>query len=77
MQIPKNVKKIVVTVGPSNHPYAKILLPEKRKGLKDRRKMYTYVAKERRSGIVERRKPARHIHLGGGDNLLLQELKNG
>ena len=77
MKIPKNVKKVVVTVGPSSHPYAKILLPEKRKGLKDRRKTHTYVAKERRSGIVERRKTARYIHLGGGDNLLLQELKSG
>ncbi len=77
MDIPKNVKKVVVIIGPSDNPYAKILLPEKRKGLKDRRKIHTYVAKDRRSGIVERRKPVKFIHLGGGDNLLFNELIKG
>ncbi len=55
MDIPQNVKKVVVTIGPSDSPYAKVLLPEKRTGEKDRRKLGTFVAQDRRSGVADRR----------------------
>ena len=77
MNFSKTEKKVVVIVGPSSNPYAKIFLPEKRMGLQDRRKTHTYVADDRRSGIVDRRKHERTVHLGGGDNLFLKELRRG
>ena len=49
-------RKVVIEIGPSNNPYAKIILPEKRKGPKDRRKLHTYIADDRRSGKANRRK---------------------
>jgi hypothetical protein len=48
-------RKVVIKRGPSNNPYAKIILPEKRTGPKERRKLYTYIADDRRSGIEDRR----------------------
>lgn len=36
-------------------PYAKIIVPEKRKGQKDRRKLHTYFADDRRAGFADRR----------------------
>ncbi|MBW2428804.1 MAG: hypothetical protein JRF56_07595 [Deltaproteobacteria bacterium] len=55
MDIPKNIKRVVITIGPSDNPYAKVFLPDKRKGRKDRRELHTYIFKDRRSGIVDRR----------------------
>ena len=54
----ENIKKreIVLKVGPSERPYAKVYTIEKRKGSEDRRKLYTYIANDRRSGIADRRK---------------------
>jgi hypothetical protein len=48
-------RKVVIERGPSNYPYAKIILPEKRTGPKERRKLYTYIADDRRCGIASRR----------------------
>jgi hypothetical protein len=48
-------RQIVIERGPSNNPYAKIILPEKRTGPKDRRKLYTCIADDRRCGIASRR----------------------
>jgi len=42
------------------------LRPELRKGLKDRRKLHTYIADDRRSGIAGRRKPP-VSHTGDGN----------
>jgi hypothetical protein len=55
MVIPKNVKKVVITIGPPDNPYAEILLPDKRIGEKDRRNLAALVAQDRRSGVVDRR----------------------
>jgi hypothetical protein len=49
-------KKIVIEIGPSDKPYAKLIRLDKRTGPKDRRKLYTYIANDRRNGIVSRRK---------------------
>jgi hypothetical protein len=48
--------QVFIEIGPSNSPYAKIILPQKRSGPKDRRKLHTYIADDRRSGIANRRK---------------------
>ena len=55
MGIPKNIKRVVITFGPSDNPYAQVFLPDKRKGRKDRRELATDIVKDRRSGIVDRR----------------------
>lgn len=52
----ENSKQAVVEVGPANNPYAKIIVPEKRNCLKDRRKLHTYVAEDLRNGLSDRRK---------------------
>jgi hypothetical protein len=49
-------RHVIITRGPVSEPYAKIILPEKRKGLKDRRKINTFIAEDRRCGIADRRK---------------------
>jgi hypothetical protein len=48
-------RQVVIERGPSNNPYAKIILPEKRTGPKERRKLQTYIADDRRCGIASRR----------------------
>jgi hypothetical protein len=55
MDIPKNVKGVVITIGPPDKPYAEILLPDKRIGENDRRMSPTLVAQDRRSGVADRR----------------------
>jgi len=57
MDIPKNVKRVVITIGPSENPYAKIFLPDNRSGEKDRRKSHAFLTQDRRSGIADRRSP--------------------
>ena len=47
--------QVEIEIGPSNHPYAKIILPEKRTGPGERRKLHTYIADDRRSGTANRR----------------------
>jgi hypothetical protein len=49
-------RQVVIEIGPSINPYAKIILPEKRTGTKERPKLHTYIADDRRSGKANRRK---------------------
>lgn len=56
MEKSRNSKQIVVEVGPPDKPYAKIIIPEKRKNLEDRRKLHTYIANDLRTGAPDRRK---------------------
>jgi hypothetical protein len=42
--------------GPSANPYAKITLQDRRKAVKQRRRLYTFIANDRRSGKADRRK---------------------
>ena len=49
-------KKVVIERGPASEPYAKIIITEKRKGSKERRKTNTFIENDRRSGIADRRK---------------------
>ena len=55
MKLSDNTKKVVITIGPSDNPYVKIYLPDKRSGEKDRRKSNAFVVKNRRGGILDRR----------------------
>jgi hypothetical protein len=50
------VDETILKIGPHDRPYAKLIITEKRYGLKDRRKLHTYIADDRRSGIADRRK---------------------
>ena len=59
------MKRVVITVGPEDRPYARIYLPEKRSGQKDRRKSHTFVAQDRRSGVDDTRRLEKLIHLDG------------
>ena len=56
----KNSGKVVIKVGPTGTPYAKIMRTERRLGLRDRRRLNTYIANDRRSGLSNRRKPFGH-----------------
>jgi hypothetical protein len=49
-------KNVILEIGPSDKPYAKLIVSEKRFGPTDRRNLLTYLAKDRRSGIADRRK---------------------
>jgi len=55
----KNSGQAVIKVGPSGNRYAKIMRTERRLGLRDRRRLNTYIANDRRSGL-SRRKPIAH-----------------
>jgi len=55
MDIPKNVTRVVITIGPPDNPYAEIFLPDKRIGENDRRIAPILVAQDRRSGVADRR----------------------
>ena len=50
-------RQVILERGPSSKPHAKIIISEKRKALKDRRKINTYIANDRRNGVADRRKP--------------------
>lgn len=52
----ENKKQATYEIGPAGQAYAKITIPEKRSGPRDRRKLHTYIADDRRSGIADRRK---------------------
>ena len=56
MSTSENPKQVIVKVGPPDNPYAKIIVPEKRKRLEDRRKLHTYIADDSRNGLADRRK---------------------
>ena len=49
-------KELILEIGPTDKPYAKLFFTEKRIGLEDRRKLNTFIADDRRSGIADRRK---------------------
>jgi len=55
MTISDYTKKVVLILGPPDKPYAEIYLPEKRIGEKDRRKLQSEVAEDRRRGVADRR----------------------
>jgi len=59
MECDEEKRQIIIERGPPSGPYAKIIIPEKRQGPKDRRKIYTFIADDRRSGIADRRNPKR------------------
>ena len=71
----KKRKESVIVIGPSDKPYAKLIFTEKRFGLNERRKLHTYIANDRRSGIADRRKSlnknAIQIGLGKNKQMLL------
>jgi hypothetical protein len=50
-------EKVFINVGPPDKPYAKIMRTERRLGLRDRRRLNTYIANDRRGGLPNRRKP--------------------
>jgi hypothetical protein len=52
----KKGEESILNIGTPNKPNAKLIFTEKRFGQKDRRKLYTYIADDRRSGIADRRK---------------------
>jgi len=49
-------RQVIIKRGPSSNPYAKIMISEKRKAQLDRRKINTFIADDRRSGIADRRR---------------------
>jgi hypothetical protein len=51
----KKTEKIVISVGPPNNPYGKIIRTERRFWIKDRRREYIYIADDRRKGFADRR----------------------
>ena len=71
----KKRKESTIKIGPSDKPYAKLIFTEKLSGINDRRKLHTYIADDRRSGIADRRKSlnknAIQIGLGGSKKMLL------
>jgi len=56
MEHTEEKRQVVIERGPPSEPYAKIILPEKRRASQDRRKIKTFIADDRRSGIADRRK---------------------
>ena len=57
MERTSNSEKVVIKVGPPGNPYAKIIRGERRFGIRDRRRLNTYLANDRRGGFSDRRKP--------------------
>ena len=62
----KKVKVVDVYLEPPDRNTPGKIRPENRSGLKDRRKLHTYIANDRRSGIADRRK--RPVTRGGDEN---------
>ena len=52
----KDIRPVVFFIGPDDENAPKELRPDRRRGPKERRQLYTYVANDRRSGIADRRK---------------------
>ena len=52
----KKREESILKIGPPDKPYAKLYFTEKRIALSDRRRLHTYIADDRRSGIADRRK---------------------
>jgi hypothetical protein len=51
-----DIKPVVIHLQPTEEELARIMLRERRMGSRDRRKLSTYIADDRRSGIADRRK---------------------
>jgi hypothetical protein len=51
-----DIKPVVIHLAPTDEELAKMILRERRLGLKERRKIPTYIANDRRCGIADRRK---------------------
>lgn len=51
----EEIKSVVLSLEPTNDTLAKLILGERRSGSEDRRKLHTYIADDRRSGIADRR----------------------
>ena len=51
------IRLVLIDLESSQKELAKLFLRERRKELKDRRKLNTYIADDRRDGIIDRRKP--------------------
>jgi hypothetical protein len=52
----KKRNETTLKIGPPDKPYAKLIVKERRVRLNDRRKLHTYIADDKRSGIADRRK---------------------
>ena len=52
----KNAKLVTLVLQPTDESVHENLRPERRQGLQDRRKLNTYIADDRRSGIANRRR---------------------
>jgi len=63
----KNGKVVDVYLERADENSPAKLRPERRKGVKDRRTLHTYIADDRRSGIADRRKGLM-THFGDGNN---------
>jgi hypothetical protein len=51
----ENIRPVLINLEPTHEELAKLLLRERRAGLKERRKLYTFIADDRRSGLTDRR----------------------
>ena len=51
------IRLVLIDLESSQKELAKLFLRERRQELKDRRKLNTYIADDRRDGIIDRRKP--------------------
>ena len=51
-----DIRPVILPLEPTEEELAKMTLRERRMGLRDRRKIPTYIADDRRSGIADRRK---------------------
>lgn len=51
------IRPVVLHLEPTDEELTRLILRERRQGIKDRRKVPTYIADDRRSGIADRRKP--------------------
>ena len=51
-----DIKPVVIHLKPTEEELARMILRERRMGSRDRRKLPTYIADDRRSGIADRRK---------------------
>jgi hypothetical protein len=56
MSVNKKIKESTIKIGPPEKPYAKLIITERRVRQNDRRKLPTYIADDKRSGIADRRK---------------------
>ena len=50
------IRPVLIDLEPTDEELSKLHLRDRREGLKDRRKLHTYIADDRRNGIADRRK---------------------